>query len=80
MRIAEGMTQKKFAEETGISLGTIKNYETGQNTVGLKTVEQILRSAYFEKYTLWLMTGKTSEVAGQIAPVLMEKVNSKKTG
>ncbi|HHQ8379098.1 TPA: helix-turn-helix domain-containing protein, partial [Salmonella enterica subsp. diarizonae] len=29
IRLAEGMTQKQLSELTGLSLGTIKNYESG---------------------------------------------------
>ena len=70
IRKAEGITQQKLSDITGISLGTIKNYERGFNTVGLKTLELIVKLPQFEKYTLWLMTGKTAPAAGQICPAL----------
>lgn len=70
MRKAEGLTQKAMAEMTGISLGTIRNYETGFNTVGIQTVQTILNTATFSKYTMWLMTGQTAPKAGQVAPAL----------
>ncbi|EON3339056.1 TPA: helix-turn-helix domain-containing protein [Yersinia enterocolitica] len=70
MRLAEGITQQQLSEIAGIGLGTIKNYETGQRDAGIKVIEQILALPIFEKYALWLMTGKTSEAAGQISPAL----------
>ncbi len=70
MRIAEGMTQQQLSDLSGIGLGTIKNYETGQKMAGIKVIEQILALPNFEKYALWLMTGKSSEAAGQISPSL----------
>ncbi|EEB5698568.1 helix-turn-helix domain-containing protein [Salmonella enterica] len=70
IRKAEGLTQAKLAEETGISLGSIKNYESGQKEVGLLIVSKITNHPRFEKYTLWLMNDKTNEAAGQISPSL----------
>ncbi|HFV9291847.1 TPA: helix-turn-helix domain-containing protein [Serratia fonticola] len=70
MRTAEGMTQQQLSDLSGVGLGTIKNYETGQKMAGIKVIEQVLALPIFEKYALWLMTGKTSEAAGQISPIL----------
>lgn len=70
MRVAEGVTQQQLSEMAGISLGTIKNYETCQRDAGIKVIEQVLALPIFEKYALWLMTDKTSEAAGQVSPVL----------
>ncbi|AXF78905.1 helix-turn-helix domain-containing protein [Erwinia tracheiphila] len=70
IRKSEGITQKVLAGLTGVSLGTIRNYETGFNTVGIQTLEAILHVPRFQKYTLWLMTGETAPVAGQISPAL----------
>ncbi|EFS9642111.1 helix-turn-helix transcriptional regulator, partial [Salmonella enterica] len=57
VRKAERLTQQALSDMTGISLGTIKNYERGFNSVGLQTVELILGVPQMQKYTLWLMTG-----------------------
>ncbi|HHJ4331754.1 TPA: helix-turn-helix transcriptional regulator, partial [Citrobacter freundii] len=57
VRKAERLTQQALSDMTGISLGTIKNYERGFNSVGLQTVELILSVPQMQKYTLWLMTG-----------------------
>ncbi|EAT6268312.1 helix-turn-helix transcriptional regulator [Citrobacter freundii] len=70
VRKAERLTQQALSDMTGISLGTIKNYERGFNSVGLQTVELILSVPQMQKYTLWLMTGKTAPSAGQISPPL----------
>jgi len=70
VRKAERLTQKTLSELTGISLGTIKNYERGFNSVGLQTVELILRLPSMEKYALWIMTDKTAPAAGQVCPAL----------
>ena len=68
IRKAEGLTQMKFSEISGIAQGTIKNYESGQSDPGLHIVLRITNSPRFEKYALWLMTDKTAPQAGQIAP------------
>jgi len=70
IRKAEGLTQAKFSEISGMALGTIKNYEGGHNDVGLQVVMQVVNRPEFQKYTLWLMTDKTAPEAGQIAPAL----------
>lgn len=70
VRKAEGLTQKAMADITGVSLGTIRNYETGFNTVGIQTLELILAQECFQKYTLWIMTDKTAPSAGQVSPAL----------
>ncbi|EAV5088660.1 helix-turn-helix transcriptional regulator [Salmonella enterica] len=70
IRKSEGLTQAEFAEVTGVNIGTIKNYESGKREVGLSVVDRVIKSRDFEKYTMWLMTGKTNEAAGQISPSL----------
>lgn len=70
IRMAEGMTQAALAKECGLPLGSVKNIESGFNHVGLSTIERIVTTARFEKYTLWMMIGKTTEAAGQISPAL----------
>ncbi|EOU7304668.1 helix-turn-helix domain-containing protein, partial [Citrobacter freundii] len=51
VRKAERLTQQALSDMTGISLGTIKNYERGFNSVGLQTVELILGVPQMQKYT-----------------------------
>ncbi|WP_250385530.1 helix-turn-helix domain-containing protein, partial [Escherichia coli] len=38
IRKAEGLTQKQFADITGLSLATIRNYESGQKNARAKIV------------------------------------------
>ncbi|WP_410743154.1 helix-turn-helix transcriptional regulator [Citrobacter freundii] len=70
IRKAEGLTQAVFAQQTGVSHSTIKSYESGHQSARAETVEKVISTQLFEKYTLWLMTGKTAPAAGQIAPSL----------
>ncbi|WP_261151817.1 helix-turn-helix domain-containing protein [Serratia ficaria] len=71
IRDAEGLTRQEFFELTGIPVGTQKFYETGRRDgVGSEVLFKITQHNRFEKYTLWLMTGKTSEAVGQISPAL----------
>lgn len=70
IRKSEGLTQAAFAEITGVPLGTVKHYERGQVSAGLKVIEPVIANPRFQKYTLWLMTDQTSEAAGQISPTL----------
>ncbi|ENQ0853266.1 helix-turn-helix transcriptional regulator [Klebsiella oxytoca] len=70
IREAEGFSQASFAELTGINIGVIKNYEYGKQNPGISVIDRVLESKDFEKYTLWLMTDKTNEAYGQIAPTL----------
>lgn len=65
IRKAEGLTQAKFSEISGIALGTVKNYESGHKDPGLSIVMRVTNTPLFKKYTLWLMTGDTSPQAGQ---------------
>ncbi|MBK1452006.1 helix-turn-helix transcriptional regulator [Klebsiella variicola] len=70
IRKAEGLTQAAFAQQTGVSLSTIKSYETGHQSARAETVEKVISTQVFEKYTLWLMTDKTAPIAGQVSPAL----------
>ncbi|UDQ80178.1 helix-turn-helix domain-containing protein [Erwinia rhapontici] len=76
IRKAEGLTQAAVAEETGIALSSIRNYESGGVAVGLKVIEKFLAMTRFQKYTLWLMTGQTAPESGQIAPKGAEEITS----
>ncbi|HEJ9177552.1 TPA: helix-turn-helix transcriptional regulator [Serratia marcescens] len=70
IRKAEGLTQATFAKELELGLSTVRNYESGQKNAGLTIVDKVTNHPRFEKYTMWLMNGKTSEAAGQISPTL----------
>ncbi|EFQ5899196.1 helix-turn-helix transcriptional regulator [Salmonella enterica] len=70
IRKAEGLTQKQFAELTGLSITTVKSYEGSKQPARAKIVETVLQVDVFEKYMFWLMKDKTLPSAGQISPAL----------
>ncbi|CAM6897103.1 helix-turn-helix domain-containing protein [Morganella morganii] len=70
IRKHEGLTQKAMSDLTGITVSAIKGYETQGIKVGISIIERVLNVEEFQKYTMWLMTDKTNEVAGQISPTL----------
>lgn len=88
IRKAEGLNQANFCELIDLPLNTLKKYETGLYEPGGAALVKIAEHPRFEKYTLWLMAGKTSPEAGQIAPAIahigQEEItsshSSKKTG
>ncbi|EEQ6690763.1 helix-turn-helix transcriptional regulator [Escherichia coli] len=80
IRKAEGLTQKQFAEITGLSLATVRNYESGQKSARAKIVESVLQADRFEKYMFWLLKDKTLPAAGQIAPALSLDGSSQSEG
>jgi transcriptional regulator with XRE-family HTH domain len=81
IRKEEGLTQPEFAELTGISLNTIKNFEVKGREITSSNLHLITNHPRFKKYALWLMTGETAPAAGQISPEL-ESISSEygKTG
>lgn len=69
VREVECLTRKQFAELTGVPETAQKNYERGiTKNIGVDAVMKITNHPRFEKYTLWLMTGKTSGVSEQVCP------------
>lgn len=68
VRISEGLTQPKFAEDAGFSVSTLKKYEGGHNEPGFDAVKKIC--AAFPQYTMYLMFDEMPESAGpdQITP------------
>ncbi|HGJ5883939.1 helix-turn-helix domain-containing protein [Arsenophonus sp.] len=68
IRKAEGLTQVKFCEISGIALGTLKNYEGGHQEPGIQVVSQVTHNPRFKKYTMWLMADEINPEAGQIEP------------
>ncbi|SPP32488.1 hypothetical protein ARAF_2654 [Arsenophonus endosymbiont of Aleurodicus floccissimus] len=83
---AERLTQPEFSQLTGVSLGAIRNYETGQRDVGLSVIDKIVKHSRFGKYTMWLMRGEANPEAGQVEPAfslsgseISEKKDQKKS-
>ncbi|EPJ0730288.1 helix-turn-helix domain-containing protein [Morganella morganii] len=70
IREAENLNRKEMAELIGASYGTLNNYETKGVLVTETVLVKLTTHPRFEKYTLWLMTGKTNEAMGQISPTL----------
>lgn len=68
IRKDEGLTQSELAKELSISVGSIRNYESGFRDIGLSIITKFTRHPHFKKYTLWLMTGDLSAASEQIAP------------
>lgn len=70
IRNAEKLTQAQFSEVTGVSVGTIGNYESGYKPARIEVVEKVINVERFEKYTMWILHDKTFPLAGQVAPAL----------
>ncbi|ECZ8127314.1 helix-turn-helix transcriptional regulator [Salmonella enterica] len=70
IRNAEKLTQAQFSDVTGVSVGTIGNYESGYKPARIEVVERVINVERFEKYTMWILHDKTFPQAGQIAPAL----------
>ena len=70
IRKAEGLTQKKFCELSGLALSSLKIYEGGHKEPGLQIVKQVVNTPLFKKYTLWIMTDEIAPESGQISPVV----------
>ncbi|EQC1056687.1 helix-turn-helix transcriptional regulator [Providencia rettgeri] len=79
IRKSEKLTQQEFADLTGISLSTIKKYETGHQPAGASTMESVIQAEKFKKYAMWLTINETFESAGQISPSLSPDGQENKT-
>jgi len=69
IRGREGLTQKEFGDLVGISVNTMKKYESSAFEMGYGALTKVLQHPRFTKYTLWLMTGTTATECGQVSPV-----------
>ena len=70
LRLAEGLTESEFTHEVGVNYATYVKFEQG--VIGEFPTNDLLKIANhwrFEKYSLWLLTGRTAPSAGQVAPV-----------
>lgn len=68
IRKEERLTQQEFSQLTDIPLRTIQKYEQGTYEPSFKVLRQITCNDKLQKYSLWLMTGKTEPEFGQICP------------
>lgn len=74
IRTAEGMNQFDFAVEVGVNIGTLRNWEQGRaGNISSTELEKITTHPRFEKYALWLVTGKVAPEAGQISPEIEQQ-------
>lgn len=73
IREAEQLSQPNFADEIGMKLKTLRNYEQGIRSVGEDELIKITTHPRFEKYSLWLVTGKVAPKAGQISPDIEQR-------
>lgn len=77
IRSAEGMSQSEFCKEIGLSITTLKKYESGSYEPSGLNLVKITQHPELSKYTLWLMSDITAPAAGQIAPSLSQPESSK---
>lgn len=70
IRIAEGLSKAEFCRITEIPASTMEKYEMGKFEPGGAALTKITQNIRFEKYTMWLMTGKEMPEVGQISPAL----------
>ncbi len=70
IRLAEGLNQTQLCNMIDLSISTLGKYETGVYEPSGLNLLKITEHPRFEKYSLWLMTGKTAPEVGQIAPTL----------
>ncbi|MEW2681599.1 helix-turn-helix transcriptional regulator [Vibrio cholerae] len=68
IRISEGLEREEMAQLVDIPRGTIRNYEQGINKPSSENLMRITNFDCFQKYTFWLMTGKTLPESGQVCP------------
>ncbi|WP_406732708.1 helix-turn-helix transcriptional regulator [Vibrio scophthalmi] len=64
----ERYSQREFAEMVDIPIGSLEAYLSGRSIPSTLAVMKIVNHVKFEKYTLWLMTGKIAPENGQVCP------------
>lgn len=68
IRLAEGMSQSELSQLTGISIHSLRHYEQGTRALSEENLMLITNHDRFQRYTYWLMTGKTLPESGQVCP------------
>jgi transcriptional regulator with XRE-family HTH domain len=66
IRQAEGLGRTLFSRKTGIRERTLQGMEQRGSTPNGDTLAAVC--THFPQYTLWLMTGKSDPISGQISP------------
>jgi len=73
IRKTENITQVKMAELIGCGYSTYQQYELGLRSPSGEILQKFCKK--FPEYTLWLMTGKTSD--DQIDPFIKQEKSNK---
>ncbi|MEI6896029.1 MAG: helix-turn-helix domain-containing protein [Psychromonas sp.] len=68
IRICEELNQIEFSQRIDLAIGTLQGYERGRRHPSGDSLLKITTHPQFEKYTLWLMTGKTAPESNQVSP------------
>ena len=66
VRKSQKHTQVRFSEITGISLTSLKKYESGERKPSGEALLKIIE--HFPQFALWMTTGETIPEGGQIMP------------
>lgn len=64
----EGLSQRAFAEEMGLSVTAIEHYIAERRTPSGELFIEMGKSGRFRKYTMWLLSGTVEPGAGQVCP------------
>lgn len=81
IREAEGLTQREFADLTGISFSTVSKIDCGaKKDLKVDTLLKVASVEQFQKYSLWLLTDQANPAGGQISPAIKLAANQLKTG
>ena len=68
LRIVEGLSEVEFAKELDIPYVYYSKCEHEVHELTTEDYLKISKHPRFEKYTLWLLSGKTAPDVGQVAP------------
>ena len=70
MRKSEDLTQREFADMSGISYSALTSYEYGRNLPGLEITIKLFKHPRFSKYRDWFLFDEVEPKAGQVVPAL----------
>ncbi|WP_152227863.1 helix-turn-helix domain-containing protein [Pseudomonas sp. SCB32] len=70
VRTREKVTQAVLCEEVGLSISTLKKYESNLRIeISLVSLQKIVAHPRYRKYALWLLTGDVSALSEQVSPL-----------